>query len=411
MEVTRRSCLFAAGALPLLRTNAAAAATTAPVVSDALPAKAAFAPMKSIYLDAGSWHPLSIGARKSVDSYFASKMLDASVPDYPIGAKRRSVLERFARLINADVKEVCYVPSTTAGENLVVGGLDLPARRGRVVIDTLHFFGSFYLYQELAKQGVEVVILQARDGRIDVDQYEKAITKETRLVALSLVSTINGFEQDLKRICEIAHARGALVYADIIHAVGAVPVDVHASGVDFAACASYKWLMGDMGLGFLYARADALPKIRRPWHGYHQIAKFETHIYPYDPPGQPLTLSTPSEDAAGYFEMGTNASAVVAALDWSLDYLLQVGVDRIVAHRRPLLARLQHGLRDLGFEPMTPLESRTPLVAFAVQDARTLKPKLDAAKVDITLSRNRIRFSTAIFNDMNDVERALEALA
>jgi hypothetical protein len=56
----------------------------------------------------------------------------------------------------------------------------------------------------------------------------------------------NGFEHDLKAVCDLAHSRGAKVYADAGQAVGAVPVDVRASGVDFLACSSYKWLMGDI---------------------------------------------------------------------------------------------------------------------------------------------------------------------
>ncbi|GIL41666.1 aminotransferase class V-fold PLP-dependent enzyme [Roseiterribacter gracilis] len=407
MQLSRRAALLGAGSIPLFDKAALAAAPT----SITFPAKAEFAPMKGTYLDSGSQHPLPLGAQRSVEAYFKSKSLDASAPEFGLGAKRKSVLERFAKLINADPNEVCFAPSTTAGENLVVQALDLPAKRGRVVTDALHFFGSFFLYQELARQGVDVVMLRPNaNSEITVDQYEKAITKDTRFVALSLVSTINGYEQDLKKICDIAHARGALVYADIIHAVGAVPVDVKASGVDFAACATYKWLMGEMGLGFLYARADALPKIKRPWYGYHQIAKFETHVYPFDPPGDLISDSTPSNDATGYFEMGTSANAVIAILDWSLDFLLNAGVERIMQYRQPMLDRLQGELRKRGMQPMTPLGSRTPLVAFALENARALQPKLKAANVEITLSRNRFRFSPSVFNDMNDIERALDAL-
>ncbi len=205
-------------------------------------------------------------------------------------------------------------------------------------------------------------------------------------------------------------ARGALVYADVIHAVGAIPVDIKATGIDFAACATYKWLMGEMGLGFLFVRADALPKIKRPWYGYHQIARFETHVYPFDPPGEPFASSEPSDDTTGYFEMGTSANAVIAALDWSLDFLLKVGVDKIVEYRQPMLNRLQDELTKRGMQPMTPRDSRTPLVAFAVENTSGLRSRLKAAEVEITLSRNRLRFSPSLFNDMNDIERALAAL-
>jgi len=57
-----------------------------------------------------------------------------------------------------------------------------------------------------------------------------------------------------------------------VQAVGAVPVDVRASGVDFLACSSYKWLMGDMGLGFLYVRGDRLDRLERTQYGFRARA-------------------------------------------------------------------------------------------------------------------------------------------
>ena len=94
--------------------------------------------------------------------------------------------------------------------------------------------------------GVDVTWVQDRDGVVHPEDIQKALRKDTKLIALSLVAMHNGFEQDLKAVCDIAHANGTLVYADIIQAAGAIPIDVKARGVDFAACSSYKWLMGDL---------------------------------------------------------------------------------------------------------------------------------------------------------------------
>lgn len=137
------------------------------------------------------------------------------------------------------------------GENLVLQALGFPQAGGRIVTDALHFFGSFYTYGELGKAGVDVVTLpMTAEGDIDMDQLEAAVNDNTKLVAISLVSTVNGFEHDLKRVCDLAHAHGAYVYvyADIVHAAGSTPTNLRAAGVDFAASSSYKWLMGDFGL-------------------------------------------------------------------------------------------------------------------------------------------------------------------
>jgi selenocysteine lyase/cysteine desulfurase len=64
---------------------------------------------------------------------------------------------------------------------------------------------------------------------------------------MKLVSYLNGFQHDLKKICDLAHSHAAHIYADLVQAAGAVPIDVRAAGVDFCACGSHKWLMGDIG--------------------------------------------------------------------------------------------------------------------------------------------------------------------
>ena len=86
-------------------------------------------------------------------------------------------------------------------------------------------------------------------------------------------------------------------------------------------------------------------------------------------------------------------------------------VDAIQQARQPLADAVQSELRRRGYEPLTPLDSRTALVAFALKDARPkLSERLTAAKVRITVSQHRFRVSLAVFNDMNDIDRLLEAL-
>jgi selenocysteine lyase/cysteine desulfurase len=414
MSLTRRACMAAAGVLPLQTSLAQAAQPSlpAPPAAPSLPAKDAFAPMQVTYLDSGTMHPFSLGARAAVKSYLDARSLDGSAPRFGIDDGGDRIRAKFARLIGATPDEICIVQSTTAGEHLVVKALDIPRAGGRIVTDTLHFFGSFYLYEAMAQQGMDVVFLKPRDGqRIAMDDIEAAIGRNTRLVSVSLVSTFNGFQHDLKRICDIAHARGAMVYADIVHAAGAVPIDVKESGVDFAACASYKWLMGDFGLGFLYARADRLDHIRRSQFGYYQLEGFQPHVYPFDPPGTTVADCIPRKDAQGHFATGTTSGAGEAQLDYSLDFIQRLGVPAIQAHRQKLLAHARRELVRAGYKPMTPEESTGPLLTFAYENAPELGVRLDRARVKITLSRNRFRIAPSVFNDMADIDRLVEALA
>ena len=109
--------------------------------------------------------------------------------------------------------------------------------------------------------------------------------------------------------------------------------------------------------------------------------------------------------------MGTTSWTGVVHLNHSLAWLEKVGVAQIQAWRQPMIDTVQKELRARGYQPMTPLDSKTSMVAFALKDARgKLAESLKAANIRITVSQNRFRVSVAVFNDMNDIDRLLDVL-
>ncbi len=318
----------------------------------------------------------------------------------------------FASLINAKPEEISYVPNTSTGENLVVEALGIARGDGNVVTDGLHFDGALVHLMELKKQGLDLRIVMPREGRIDMRDLERVVDHKTKLIEVSLVSMYNGFQHDLKAVCDLAHAHGAYVYADIIQGVGAVPLDVRAAGVDFAATATYKWLMGDFGLGFLFVREELLGTVIRRTHwSYESAADTDMHLSPYDPQSPTIVTWTPGTDASRYFELGTMANGVAAALRVSLPYIQQLGVENIQAWRQPMLKKLQAELPRLGFTPQTPLESTSPIVTFAHKDPETINKKLQTARVSVRVAPYWMRIAPSIYNDLRDVDRLLEALS
>ncbi len=389
-----------------------ASAVAVGATATALPFKEQFPVTHAeICLNNARWHPLSLGAKKAIVDYLDYKSGGGGKDPLYSTQQQEKVKQLYARLIGAKNSEISFVPSTLAGENLIVAALGLPASGGNVVTDALHFEGSLYLYGELQRQGLDVRMAKPRDGRIALADLEKQIDKNTKLVTLSLVSMINGFQHDLKAVCERAHAQGAYVFADIVQAAGAIPIDVRESGVDFCAGASYKWLMGDMGLGFLYVREELIERLKRPQYGYRQLSEMNYHAFPYDAPGNQVFDWKARNDAAGHFEVGTVSNTTVAALSFSLNWLQQTGVDPIQSHRQPLLRRLQKEMPALGFEPMTPAESTSPIVAFALKDTERVAQKLSAANIDIAVYPHRVRISPSIYNDEKDVDALLGCLS
>jgi selenocysteine lyase/cysteine desulfurase len=388
------------------------AQTASPAASSgdlSLPRKADFAiPEGETYINSAYVHPMPNIGREALRRYAESR----SGPVLDTHYDREHVKAEFAALINAKPSEISYVPNTSTGENLVVNGLGIVGTDSNVVTDALHFDGALLHLGELKRRsGLDLRIVMPRDWRIDLKDLERVIDRKTKLVEISLVAMANGFQHDLKAVCDLAHSRGAYVYADIVQAAGNTPIDVRASGVDFAACSTFKWLMGDFGLGFLYVKEELLDRILQTHYGYYQAAEMQAHFLPGDEPGSAPYSWKLSPDATGRFEVGTSGSGAQHVLEATLPYIRRIGVEKIQAHRQPLLKRLREEMPRLGFNSITPPESTSAITSFAMKDRANVIERLKKANVNVRVAEDFLRVSPSVFNDMGDIEKLLEALS
>jgi selenocysteine lyase/cysteine desulfurase len=406
MDISRRSLLAGLGGLSAVSLPALAGATEEVSTSaPLLPDKESF-PIQGVYLNAAYTHPLGSAAYESAERYLASRVRQGLPADNP----RDAAVALYAKLINAEPAEITVVPSTMVGENLIASAVGLDKSAG-VVTDALHFDPSLVLYGELNRRGVPLSVVAPRSLRVELADVEAAISKTTRLIAISLVASKTGFTHDLKALCDLAHSHNVLVYADMIQAAGAMPIDVKESGVDFCCSGTYKFLMGDFGLAFLYVRADRLQSLERVQVGWRQVRNKTSHVLPFEPAGPPLGSWTLGTDTAGLFEVSNAAWPSLAVVVGSLNYIRSVGVRAIAAHRQPLIDRLQDELPRHGFLPLTPRGSPGPIVSFAYRgSAQRFDKKLAAAKVKISTYENRIRLSPSVYNNMEDVNKVISLL-
>jgi len=382
----------------------------APAADLALPRKADFAiPEGETYINSAYVHPMPNIGREALRRYAESRTSPVIDTHYD----REHVKAEFAVLINAKPSEISYVPNTSTGENLVVNGLGIVGTDSNVVTDALHFDGALLHLGELKRRsGLDVRIVMPRDWRIDIKDLERVIDRKTKLVEVSLVAMANGFQHDLKAVCDLAHSRGAYVYADIVQAAGNMPIDVRASGVDFAACSTFKWLMGDFGLGFLYVKEELLDRVLgQTQYGYYQAANVQAHFLPGDDPAPAPYSWKLNNDATGHFEVGTSGSGAQHVLTETLPYIRKIGIEKIQAHRQPLLKRLREEMPRLGFTSITPPESTSAITSFAMNDRGNVVERLKKANVNVRVAEDFLRVSPSVFNDMGDVEKLLEALS
>jgi selenocysteine lyase/cysteine desulfurase len=309
----------------------------------------------------------------------------------------REIRERFARLINADPDEIGLVRSTGEGENITVRGLD-PKPGDNVVMSQLNYDTGYILYRALEKElGIEFRIVPHRDGKVEPADIDRFTDRRTKLVTIALVSHQNGYLHDLKGICEVAHAKGAYVFADAVQAAGCVGIDAHGSGVDFLCANSYKWLLSTGGCSAFYVRRGLFDRLRLDRYGEGQIdERFPNREYSFLKDARRFEFSG----------TGTVAAAQFAA---SLAYMEKVGTGRILDYSAEMGLKLQAALTAQGHKLFTPPGNRSPVVAFytstPIPEARAAFVK---ARIDATARDGTVRLSPALFNTWAEVEKVLD---
>ncbi len=405
MALDRRECLLSAAAAAAAPLDFRGRRAGLPADPGLKGARANFPiAARQTYLNSAAIHPMGLHASRALEKHLAFRLQGGGEGRADFDNEQQADLKRrVAALINAKPTEIAFVQNTSDGENIVVMGMDLARRGGNVVLDELHFTSSLFMYKSLEAKGLELRIVKHRDWTIDTRDMERAIDRNTRLVSLALVSNVNGYLHDAKAVSDIAHASGAYVYADIVQAAGAVPVDVRAMGIDFAATATYKWLMGERGFGFLYVREDlqdtVVPTTR---YGHRQVASFDRVGLTWEPlPG------------AARYETGTFPSALAVCAHESLQYLETLGLTNIRSHARELTARLQAELPRAGYPALTPASNETPIVAFALRDPDDAAKRLKAGNVTATIiaAEKRLRLSVSVFNTHDDIDRVVRVLS
>lgn len=312
-------------------------------------------------------------------------------------ATNEAVRAQFARMVKASPEEIGLLNSTGEGENAIANGIGLKAG-DNVVIDDLHYNTEFVLYRDLEKsRGIELRIVNSRDGAVTAADFEPHVDRRTRIVSVAWVSHQNGFRHEMRSIADLAHAHGAIFYADAVQAVGMIDIDVRAAGVDALCCGSYKWLMAEFGVAPFFVSRDAVERIHSDRVGEFSVARTEAdHHY--------QLLKT-----ARKFEGTSRAFGAVAQLQASLSYLEKIGVARIEEHSVGLALQLHAGLVKQGHRIFTPAGNRSSIVTFyCAKPVAATRAAFQASNIEVTARDGQVRIAPALFNNADEIEKCLE---
>jgi cysteine desulfurase / selenocysteine lyase len=296
-----------------------------------------------IYLDSAntSQKPRAvIAAEQAVyESYYANVHRGV----YQLSVRAEQAFEgaraKAQRFLNArEAREIVFVRGTTEAINLVAqiyGRRNLGAG-DEVLISAMEHHSNIVPWQILCEEkGAHLKVAPIDDaGEIRLEEMERLLSPRTRLVSVGHVSNALGTVNPVRRIVEMAHARGVPVLIDGAQAAPHLPLDVQALDCDFYAFSGHK-AYGPSGIGVLYGKA-ALLTAMPPWQGGGDMilsVTFEKTTYNHIP---------------YKFEAGTPNIAGTIALGAALDYLEALGRERIAAYEHELL---EYGTRALAEVP------------------------------------------------------------
>lgn len=282
--------------------------------------------------------------------------LSARATDAYEGARNK-----VAAFVNAAHREeIVYTRNATEAINLVAyaWGMTTLQPGDEVILTVMEHHSNLIPWQLVAQRTGAVLkfVELTETEEFDLEQFKTLLSKKTRLVSVVHVSNTLGCINPVEEIVELAHQYGAKVLIDACQSVPHMPIDVQAIGCDWLVASGHK-MCAPTGIGFLYGKRDVLRSMSPFLGGGEMIAD----VY--------LDHSTYA-DVPHKFEAGTPAIAEAIALGAAVDYLTEIGMDKIHAYEQELTLYLFERLDELpevrvyGPKPNATASNRASLASF-----------------------------------------------
>jgi cysteine desulfurase len=220
-----------------------------------------------VYLDYNSTTPCDPRVVEAMLPYFTDRFGNAASRNHARGWEAEEAVElareQIAALIGAEPKEVVFTSGATEADNLAIKGVveAYAAKGSHIITVATEHKAVLDTCGHVEKKGGQITYLPVNpEGLIDLQDLEAAIRPTTILIAVMFANNEIGVIQPIREIGEIARRHGVLFFSDATQAVGKIPVDVDADGIDLMAMSAHK-LYGPKGIGALYVRRRG-PRVR-----------------------------------------------------------------------------------------------------------------------------------------------------
>lgn len=324
--------------------------------------------------------------------------------------------EKVRRYINADsVEEVIFTRGTTEGINLVASSFGSRFKAGdEVILTVMEHHANIVPWQLLRdRTGIVIRVVDIDDrGVLDLEQYRSLFNERTVMASFCHVSNVLGTVNPVKEMVEFAHSKGVPVLIDGAQASPHMILDMKDLDCDFYVFSSHK-MYGPTGIGVLYGKKRWLEEMPPYQGGGEMIGKvtFEHTTY---------------ADLPFKFEAGTPDFVDIAAFSKAIDFITEIGVERIARHEHDLMEYTQARMRDIpGMRIFGDAPEKSAVISFLVGDSHPydLGLLLDKQGVEVRTGHHcamplmdrlgipgTVRASYAVYNTFEEADAFLNAL-
>lgn len=324
--------------------------------------------------------------------------------------------EKVRRYINADsVEEVIFTRGTTEGINLVASSFGRRFKAGdEVILTVMEHHANIVPWQLLRdRTGIVIRVVDIDDrGVLDLEQYRSLFNERTVMASFCHVSNVLGTVNPVKEMVEFAHSKGVPVLIDGAQASPHMILDMKDLYCDFYVFSSHK-MYGPTGIGVLYGKKRWLEEMPPYQGGGEMIGKvtFEHTTY---------------ADLPFKFEAGTPDFVDIAAFSKAIDFITEIGVEKIARHEHDLMEYTQTRMRDIpGMRIFGDAPEKSAVISFLVGDSHPydLGLLLDKQGVEVRTGHHcamplmdrlgipgTVRASYAVYNTFEEADAFLNAL-
>jgi cysteine desulfurase / selenocysteine lyase len=315
-----------------------------------------------------------------------------------------SARNRLASFMGVPPEHVALMRNTSQGLAVVADGLALDPG-DNVLVASCEYPSVVYPWYAQAWRGVETRVIDVgREGRLPVEAFAARTDGRTRVIALSWVQFATGYRADLAAFADFAKGHNLLIVLDAIQALGVLPLQAEALGIDVVVTGTQKWLLAPHGTGAVYISPATLARMHLVNMGacsVVDIPKFDSMNFDVKPNAQ-------------RYEEGSPNGLGLIGLDAALGILEAVGIDNVAERVLSLTRHAMDAVTRRGYRVASPLEDkdRAGIVLFDHPDhaSEDLLKILKLARVAASVRNGCVRWSPHFYNSFDEIDAAVAAL-